>query len=276
MAAALSEYELEGLHELEAGHESQQFFGALANLARRGVGWVAAPGSPQRQLALSAARQVLRRGLPALGRWAGGQIGGPSNGSTSASLGSTAASWLSGLLPQQEFEGELEWESHAELNPIRKVYSDAMMEHLGHAAAETHSEAEAEGMTGAMIPLAARVVPGAAAGITRATPGLVCGLTGIVQTLRRSPATRPLMRTVPTIVRRTAANIAQQAARGVVVTPQAAVRALAQQTLRVLGTPRQAVHAFKQSRALDKQFHRASRPATRTCTACHKCGARLG
>src|SRR2546426_8713650 len=107
MAAALSEYELEALPELATGHagerESEQFFRALANLAQRGVGWITAPGSPQRRMALWAARQAVNRGLPALGRWVGGRVGGATNGATSASLGTRGASWVSGLLPQQEY-----------------------------------------------------------------------------------------------------------------------------------------------------------------------------
>jgi hypothetical protein len=115
-----SEYELELLPELEAGHsgefegefetefegelESEQFFGALANLASRGAGWLSAPGSPQRRLALMLARRALNRGLPALGQWAGGQLGGSSN--AGSALGARAASWLGGLLPQQEYEFE--------------------------------------------------------------------------------------------------------------------------------------------------------------------------
>lgn len=279
MAVALSEYEWETLPELEATHESdqesEQFFGALANLARRGVGWLTAPGSPQRRLALSAARQAINRGLPALGRWVGGQIGGSANGAAGASLGTSAGHWLSNLLPQQEFESEFEWESQGEVNPMRKIYPDALMEHLGHAAAETHSEAEAEALVGAMVPLAARVVARAAPAITRATPGLVCGLAGVVRTLRSSPATRPLIRTVPSIVRNMAASLAQQSSRGVAVTPQTAVRTLARQTLRVLGSPQQAAHAFRRSRSLDRQFHRAGAAAVATsCPMCRSCGAR--
>jgi hypothetical protein len=265
MNGLMSEYELEALPELSAGYgsefegdrESEQFFGALANLARRGVGWLAAPGSPQRRAALTLARQAVNQGLPALLGQAGGQ----------------AASWLGGLLPQQEYE----WESELEVSPIRKIYPDAMMEHLGHAAAETHSEAEAEALAGAMIPLAARIVPRAAPVLMRATPGLVCGVAGVVRSLHRNPATRPLVRVVPAIVRATAANIAQKTARGVPVTPQAAVRTLARQTLRVLGTPQQSAQAFRRSRVLDRQFHRSAgvSPSAGTCPACPTCGAKV-
>jgi len=270
MASAAYEYELEALPELgahEAGgggeSESEQFLGALANLARRGASWVTAAGSPQRRFALWAARQALNRGLPAVGRWAGSQIGGSSDGATGANLGQQAAGWLGGLLPQQEFEGE--WEG--EVNPVRKWYPDAMLEHLGHAAAETQHEAEAEALAGAMIPLIARAVPRASSAILRATPGLVCGAAGLVRSLHRSPTTRPLIRVVPAIVRSTANAIGQQVSSGAPVSPQAAVQTLARQTARVLGNRQAAVQAFRKSQQLDRQLH-----AGRTCSTCHRCG----
>jgi hypothetical protein len=270
MNSMVSEYEAEALPELGAAHEfeyegefeSEQFFGALANLARRGAGWLATPGSPQRRFALAAARQALNRGLPALGRWAAGPSG--------ATAGTIGADLLGTLLPQQEHELEGEFE----VNPMRKIYPDAMMEHLGHAAAETHSEAEAEALAGAMIPLATRIVPRAAPALMRATPGLVCGISGVVNGLRRSPSTRPLVRVVPAIVRRTALSVAQQAARGAPVTPETAVRALARQTLRVLGSPQQSATAFRRSRVLDRHFHRMCGGMPRVSRNCPSCGAR--
>src|ERR1700680_74706 len=112
MSAPVSEYELEILPELGAGHESEfegeleneQFFGALANLARRGAGWITAPGSPQRGLALSVARQALNRGLPALGQVLGGRIGGTANGAAGAALRSGGACWLRGPPPPRGYE----------------------------------------------------------------------------------------------------------------------------------------------------------------------------
>jgi hypothetical protein len=280
MAATAFEHELEVLPELEASHESahegeaesEQFFGALSNLARQGGNWLTAAGSPQRRFALWAARQAINRGLPAAGRWAGQAIGGSSNGAQGANLGTQAASWLSGLIPQQE--SEYEWEMDGEISPVRKWYPDAMLEHLGHAAAEAQSEAEAEALAGAMIPLVTRAVPRAAPAIMQAAPGLICGLSGVVNALRRSPGTRPLVRVVPAIVRRTAGSIAQQAGAGRTVTPRAAVRTLAQQTARVIGNKQQAAQAFRRSQALDRHFHR-SVGLGGSCSRCQTCGGRV-
>jgi hypothetical protein len=258
MAAVLSEYEyeLEALPELEATHEtgvhaeleSSRFFDALATLARRTAGSSSA-ASLQRRLAFGAARQALGRGLPAL------RTGTSCSAATRLRDGSSPCQCT--IAP-----------SEGEISPIRRIYPDAMMEHLGHAAAETHSEAEAEALVGAMVPLAARLVPRAAADLTRATPGLACGLAGVVRTLHRRPSTRPLVRTVPAIVRSTATAIAQQASRGKAVTPQAVVRTLAQQTARILGNPRQAAQAFRRSQQLDRQFHRVNGSGVPACPNC--------
>lgn len=220
-----AEFEYEG--EYEGEYESEEFFRQLASLAAR------AAGSPAlRRAGLGAARSALR-GL--------GPVGGI----------------IGGALPQREgeyeWEGEFEWEG--ELNPIRRVYPDALMEHLGHAAATAQSEAEAEAFIGALVPLAARLVPRAAPAIMRAAPGLVRGLANVTRTLRRSPGTRPLVRTLPTVMRRTAASMARQAAQGRPVTPQTAVRTLARQSARVMCDPRAATAAYRRSRALDRRYH---------------------
>ncbi len=250
------EFENEFEGELEGEYESEQFFAHLAQLARRAV------RSPAlRRIGLQAGRVALTGGLGALGAYAGGRLAGSNprvgraiGGGIGAGLGRYAGSFL----PQQEFEaeGEFEWE----LNPQRRVHPRALMEHLGHAAAEAESEAEAEAFLGALIPLAARIAPRVAPTIMQAAPGLIRGVAGVARTLRQNPATQSLVRTLPTIVRQTAGSLAQRVARGQPITAQAAVRALAQQTSRVLSDPRRSVRAYRQSRALDRQYHRAVGP----------------
>jgi hypothetical protein len=163
-----------------------------------------------------------------------------------------------------EFEFEGEFEGEALVNPIRRVYPDAMMEHFGHAAAAAQSEAEAEAFVGALIPLAARLVPRVAPTIVRSAPALIRGVANVTRTLRRNPATRPLVRAVPTIVRRTALDLNRQVARGRPVTPQAAVQTLARQTQRVICSPQQAQVALRRNAAVDQRYHR-------TASRCHNC-----
>ena len=63
---------------------------------------------------------------------------------------------------EAEFEEELEDEAF--VNPIRRIYPDAeLMAHLSSQAARAEGEEEAEAFIGALIPLAARLIPRAAA-----------------------------------------------------------------------------------------------------------------
>src|SRR6202050_5106679 len=100
-------------------------------------------------------------------------------------LGNIAGS----LLGEQEFEDELEDELEdedefeGELSPIRKIYPDAMMEHLGELAAEAESGQEAAehflpliGMAAskllpvvarALAPAAKKAIPKIAKAVTR-------------------------------------------------------------------------------------------------------------
>ena len=84
---------------------------------------------------------------------------------------------------------------------------DALMEHLGHAAAEAETEEEAEAFIGALVPLAARLLPRAASAVMRVAPNLIRGAAGAARALRSNPATRPLVRTLPTVVRQTTAAL---------------------------------------------------------------------
>lgn len=214
--------------------ETQECFRRLTGLARQ-----ATPAPALRRVALAAARTALR----------------------GSGLGSAPGA-ARGRVQQREGEGELpgQW---GERYSMRTIHPETLMEHLGHAAAEAESDARAEACVGAMIPLAARVVPQAAPALLRTAPPLIQGAAAVARALRRSPATRPLVRTLPTIVHRTAADLARQAARDLPVTPRAAVQTLARQTVRVLGSPQQCAQAWQRSRALDRRYHRTADPILR-------------
>lgn len=266
------EYEGEWEGEFEGEFESEEFFRRLSALAGR-----AAQSPALRRVARLARNAALaaRIGGMTVAPLPGDAIPPPPPYSASA-----ADPRRRGV--QYPPDPEFEWEFEDELNPIRRVYPDALMEHLGHAAATAQSEAEAEAFIGALIPLAARIAPRVAPAIMRAAPRLVRGAANVTRTLRRNPATRPLVRTLPSIVRRTATSLAQRAGRGQSVTPQSAVQTLAQQTARVLGNPQQAVQAYRQSRIADQQYHQSANgglpgPGMAASGApCGTCGAAMG
>ena len=300
MGEALPELEVhhewEGEGESEGEYENEEFLSSLANLASRAAGWgrqqvtaLQTPGTAQRQLALRLAHLAVQKGLPALtgaaggaaGKYLGGALAGAVTEGAGAPVGEVVGGWLGkqggqalgnwavprvdSWIPAQE----MEWEGEFELNPVRRVYPDALMEHLGHAAKDAETEAEAEAFVGALVPLAARLIPRIAPAIMRAAPGLIRGAASVVQSIRRNPATRPLVRMMPTILRRTVADIARQTPPGATIAPAAAVRALGRQTAQVLASPQICSQAWRRSRILDRQFHRqAAAGAAAGCPAC--------
>jgi hypothetical protein len=176
-------------------------------------------------------------------------------------------------LGESEWEGEGEWEG--ELNPVRKVYPDAALEHLAHAAMNAESEAEAGEaflplipmVAARLLPLAARALPSiaralprVASAVSRVTPQLTRGVARIAGRLYRNPQTRALLRTVPAIARRTIGTLARQAAHGQPITPRIAVRTLARQTADVLGSPHHVRRTLRRARVLDRVYHRGMVP----------------
>ena len=169
-----------------------------------------------------------------------------------------------------EFEAEFEAEDEAEdesegfVNPVRRIYPDAqLMAHLSHAARESESEAEAEAFISAMIPLAARLIPRAAALVRAHAPALIRGVTGISRQLRRNPATRGLIDAMPVIVQRTAQSLADQVAEGTDLDGALVLDTIGRMASRVLATPASRGSAVRAVRAFDRGQHASAR-ATRS------------
>jgi len=195
-------------------------------------------------------------------------------------IGNVVGSLLGEGEAEDEFEDESAFESESEaeeeLNPMRKIYPDAMMEHLGELAFEAETEDEAAehflpliGMAAskllpiaakALAPMAKKALPKMARAVTRATPQLTRGVGKMARTLHRNPQTRHLVKAVPTIARRAVGSIAHQAARGRTITPRVAVRTLAKQARHVLAHPQHRRHALKRHQVLDRRFHRQHAP----------------
>jgi hypothetical protein len=235
--AGLGELEAHELHEHE--QEAEQFFGGLAKLAARGL---ASPAL--RKIALNAARTVLRPG------------GGLFEHEGEFEL-------------QGELEGELEFELEGEfeLNPVRRVYLDAMMEHMAQEAAEAETEQEAAEAFLPLIPLAMKALPIAGKLAAKfgpklfkaAMPHLKRGVGRLGKALFRSPTGKKLMRAVPQVLKGTASQLLRRYAAGRPITGRTALRALAGNTARVLGSPRHLSHAWRHGRKLVRRY-----PSVRT------------
>lgn len=187
-------------------------------------------------------------------------------------IGNAVGSLLGEAEGEYEDESAFELEAEEEISPIRKIYPDAMMEHLGELAFEAESEEEAAeqflpliGMAAskllpvaakAIAPLAKKALPKIARAVTKATPRLTQGIGKVAKTLHRNPQTRHLIKTVPAIARRTVGSIARQAAQGRNVTPRTAVRTLARQARHVLAHPGRRRQALRRHHRLERKFHR--------------------
>lgn len=177
-------------------------------------------------------------------------------------------------LAEAEWEGEGEGEG--EVNPVRKVYSDAALEHLAHEAIMAEGEAEAGEaflplipmVASRLLPLAARALPAIGralprvmSAVSRVTPHLTRGVTKIAGKLFRSPQTRVLLRAMPSIARRTVGHLARRVAHGAHLTPRLALRTLARQAGGVLRHRPHLAGVVRRSRALDHVYHRRVAPS---------------
>ena len=279
MANGLSEYELETLSEFESLGEDEfesefegefevpEMFdlGGIGQWASNTWQKIMTPGTNERRIAIDTDKALISGSAGALGGLLGGAPGAVIGGAAGTALGSA-------LLPPSQYESEFELEG--ELSPLRRIYADAMMEHLAHDAATAESEEEAaEGflpliplVAGKLLPAVAKafprragtVLPRAASAISKVSPHLTRGVSNITRTLFRHRPMRPLVRTVPTIARRTVHSLARRAAAGRPVTPGTALRTLQHHTRRVIRDPRRMATTLKRSIALDKNFHRVT------------------
>jgi hypothetical protein len=113
----------------------------------------------------------------------------------------------------------------------------ALTEVLGAEAAHTASEAEAEALLGAALPITIRIISGRRS-LRHVTPALVQANSRLVRGLRRSgPAGPHLLRLVPKIQRNTVATLKHQQRNGRPVSPSKVAPVMAAHAVRVLGTP---------------------------------------
>jgi hypothetical protein len=257
-SAGMALRESVSVHEASGESEAMtdRFFGRLALYSE-------APPA-LRELALSAGRMALSG------------LGSLPTGPDVAREDELEVSPLARVYPDQARRGGL--------SPLDRVYGgrDAviMMERLARVASEGKSLARDEPLLGALVPLAASLSPRVAPLVVRATPGLMRGVTRVGRALLLQPRLRPLVRTLPTIMRRTVAQLARLAAasaagRAARPTPRTAVRILASQTAGVLGNPHLAVSAWRRARAIS-QLSQPSVSICPNCRAVRACPCRCG
>lgn len=211
-----------------------------------------------------------------------------------AAMAAARAALSEGTVPDVESElGAMEGEWEISPAAFQQSFSEqeagpsaALMEHLGHAAAEAESNGEAFAFLAPLLPLALKALPLAtkaigagvkllpkvASTVAKVAPKIMKGVNAAAKTLRTNPATRPLVQALPQVVRRTTADLARQVASGKPITAQGAVRTLARQTARVLGDPKSAMKTIQRAKRVDRGVDQAvlravngGAPATKPC-----------
>jgi hypothetical protein len=267
----------EGSHEFEGEFEADQFFGRIA----RGIGRFVRRAAPiLRSVARIAAPMVgTAIGGPfgaILGRVASQALGEEELGAHEWEHHEHAHEFEEELGAHEwehhehahEFEEELgahEWEHHEHAHEFEEEFEhhesaqeiaheiahhetthhEALAEIMAEAAAHEQHEAQAEAMIGAAVVTV--LSPRDRRALQRLLPHLVRGAAVLTRILRRRRATRPAVRAVPTIMRRTVSTLKRQAAAGRPITRRAAGRAAAVEVRRVLGSPSACAAAIRQS-----------------------------
>jgi hypothetical protein len=125
------------------------------------------------------------------------------------------------------------------------THHEALAEMMAEMAAHEHHEGQAEAMIGGAVVTV--LSPRDRRALCRLLPHLVRGAAVLTRILRRRRATRPAVRAVPTIMRRTVATLKRQAAAGRPVTRKAAAHAAAVEVRRVLANPAACAAAIQQN-----------------------------
>src|ERR1700735_1505002 len=203
--------------ELENEDETEEFFGSIGKFLKR-----AAP----------ILKKVAKVAAPIVGTAVGGPFGAMLGKAASSALGEEEAVWEY----EDESETEGEEEMTQEISSHELTNNEAVAEMMAESASQEQNESEAEAMAGAAA--VSVISPKDRRALRRVLPHLVRGAAVLTRILRRRRSTRPAVRAVPTIVRRTVRDLKRRAASGKPVTRRAAGRAAAKQVRRVLGSRR--------------------------------------
>jgi len=189
---------------------------------------------------------LAKKFAPHIGSVIGGALGGPAGAALGGKLGSLAKS----------LEGEDEGETEDELNAVSQTpaVDEAMAESMAAAAVKTDpivAQSMGSGLTITIASNAPLPVKAVLPVLARAGGDVARRLAAT-----RDPRVRTLIRTLPTIQRRTIATLTAKARTGRPITPRTAVRVMHRQANRVLNSPQAVAKALasnvQKSRAINK------------------------
>ncbi len=240
-----SSFEMEDESSFESEDEGEYFFGKIGKFLKK-----AAP----------ILKSVAKVAAPIVGTAIGGPFGTALGGLAAKALGESEYEDESFF----ESEGEGESEMVHEIAAHELSHHEALAEVMAEAASHEVHEGEAEAMSGAAALTV--ISPRDRRALRRILPHMIRGTAILTRILRRRRATRPVVRAVPTIVRRTIRDLKKQAAKGIPITRKRAGIAAAKQVRKVLSSPKACAAAIgrnvKVSRAYKKPSGRRMRMST--------------
>jgi len=136
-------------------------------------------------------------------------------------------------------------------------HNEALAEMMAEAACREAHEGEAEAMAGAATLTV--ISPKDRRALRRILPHMVRGTAILTRILRRRRVTRPMVRAVPSIMRRTVKDLKRQAARGIPITRKRAARAAAKQVRKVLSSPKACAAAITRNVKVSRAYKRPRR-----------------
>ena len=257
-----AEWEAHETHYSNPEDEGEFFFKRFKSILGK-VAKIAAPIA--KRLAPFAAKALVGM-IPGVGA-----IAGPLAGklvSTLVQEGEAEASAMEAELFSAQAQGETENEN---------AHEAMLTEVLAAQAAEATHEAEAEAAIGAALPITITIMGGRRA-LRRVMPVLATANGTLARTLRRQggAAGGNLLRTIPTIQRRTVASLRAAARRGQPITPQLAVRAFAANARRTLGNSPVVARAITRNIALRQKVAPPHRRSARNGYAPSPCANCMG
>lgn len=252
------ETEFESEFELEGEFEGEQFFGSIF----KGIGRFVKNNA-------GLLKKVAKLALPAVATAIGGPVGPLLGKLASSALGESE--FESELELEFEFESEseseFETETESESEIARGIVSQPVTEHealaelMAEAASHAQQESEAEAMAGAATFSA--ISPRDRRALRRILPHMTRGVAILARILARRRETRPALRTLPTIIKRTVTQVKKHAAAGRPVTRKLVGRIAARQVGKVLGSPKICTAAMVRNVRSSRAMKRSRRPLKR-------------
>ena len=235
------EFEDESSYEFE--DEGEQFFGKIGKFLKK-----AAP----------LLKNVAKVAAPLVGTAIGGPFGTALGGLAAKALGE-------GEYEDEIGHGEGEREMVHEIASHELSHHEALAEIMAEAACREVHEGEAEAMAGAAALTV--ISPKDRRALRLILPHMIRGTAILTRILRRRKVTRPMVRVVPTIVRRTIRDLKKQAARGVPITRKRAAQTASKQVRKVLSSPKAVAAAITRNVKVSKAYKKPTRRRVRGSVA---------